>query len=528
MRALPILALLCSGCVMLGPEDQAAWEDRLLLTLEPTLPPGFEDQLEGAGSFVLTLSQYGAALRIPLDWTQPGDPLQIELPTIVGGASLILEGFSGTSDDPAFLVLRGRTGFMELQGGQHLEIPIFLTVVDELVTLDAPASFGAAVAADGQGGFWVVGGSAAGMLDDAHAIARDSVMRLDLAGGGEPGLVEVGPIAPVGQDGVAGLMNASATRLGGGDRPVLIAGGWEAFGRVESLSDQLLLFEPSLGETTIVGALDEPRAGHAAFELDSGLVLIAGGYADAGDGSLDCARTVEVVDPDEGVVIASSAQLDHCLLDGAGASLGEAVLWCGGARWDDQGFGAEPGCWVLGGDGSVEAAPWPLADDEGLLLPAMATLGPDRALLVGGAPVVGELPTLATGDEDWAWASDRAWIYDHRYGMFKETDAPMHQPRAGHAAVGLGGARVLVAGGALGLTNRGTNVRDPSACAEVYDLASNSWELIQPCSGELSSLPGAVHRPSVAADPSYGALVLGGLDYLLAAPDLGLYAPAGR
>lgn len=523
----------CPGCVMLGPGDRVAWSDRVLLVLEPALPHGQEEQLEGVGSFRLTVLGEDWHEQLSPAWSGPGHPVSVEITTPDEPVRLLLEGFTGHSHEPAFQLLRGSSVAFVLEGGGRLETPVFLAVVGGLIPMDAPASFGAAVVGDGQGAFYVFGGTPAGLSDDDQAIARDQVMRFAPGDAvAEPALQAVGSLWAAGDDsGIVaegGLMNTSATWLlrGGfdlGDQ-VLVAGGWEAFGRTDSLSGDLLLFDPVSGGTREVGSLVEPRAGHGAFELDSGLVVFAGGYARGDDGELGCARTVEVFDPEAEAIVGVSDDLEHCLLDGAGVSLGDEVLWCGGVRWDQEGFGAEAGCWLVDAEAGVTPAPWPLDPGPGLLLPAMVSLGPSRALLVGGAPISGSLPVLATGDEDWGWASDGAWLYDHRYGMWKATRAPMHQPRAGHGAVALPNRRVLVAGGAAGLTNLGTNVRDPSACAEVFDLDSNSWELLQPCSGDQGALPAAIHRPSTAVDPVYGALILGGLDYRQAAPDMALYA----
>jgi hypothetical protein len=531
---LSLLPWACAGCVMLGPDDERAWRQRFLLELHPELPPGGEDLLEGVGSFVVTVQGEAGERHHTLDWAGPDDPLDIELPTPEGSVRFLVEGFAGYSDEPEFQLLRGGSAPMEIEGGSTLVLPLVLAAVDELSVIDAPAGFGAALACDGQGAFYAFGGSSAGLSDDDFASARDQVLRFAPAAPyADAGLVALGPLLPgsadTGDGEQGGLMNATATPLRHGEHAsvgsFLVAGGWEAFGRVATLSSTVLRFDPEDGTTVDVGDLGEARAGHRAFELSSGLVVIVGGYAEGDDGVLDCARTVEIWDPAQGEVAAASEPQERCLLDGAGASLGEVVLWCGGVRWDEASYGAEGACWLIGPDASVTAAPSPLPEGVGLLLPAMASLGGGRALLAGGALVEGALPTLATGDEDWAWAGDHAWIYDHRHGQWKATQAAMHQPRAGHAAVALSGQRVLVAGGASGLTNTGTNVREPSACAEVYDLASNSWELIQPCSGDLGALAAPVHRPSVAFDPVYGALMLGGLDYRQAAPDMGLYAP---
>jgi hypothetical protein len=535
-RAALLLALAHTGCVMLGPADQLAWEQRFELELEPELPTGGEDLLEAVGSFVISVQGEGWERAWTVDVDDPGARLALELPTPTEPVRFVVEGYAGHSGAPEFQLLRGCSAPMVVEGGATLALPLFLAAVGELSVLDAPAGFGAALAGDHQGSFYAFGGSAAGLSDDEHASARDQILRFSPAAPrAEAALVAIGPLLAHDDDtGGAehgGRMNATATLLRQGEHPavgrILVVGGWEAFGRVVSLTGAVLSFDPEVGEVAQVGTLSEPRAGHAAFELDSGLVVIAGGYAEGEDGALGCARTVEVWDPALEAVTAISDPLDACLLDGAGASLGDAVLWCGGVRWDEVGYGAEGGCWLIGPDASVSAAPSPVPGGQGLLLPAMASLGAGRALLAGGALIEGSLPTLATGDEDWAWAGEHAWIYDHHHGQWKPTRAGMHQPRAGHTAVGLSGQRVLVAGGARGLTNTGTNVREPSACAEVYDLASNSWELIQPCSGDLGALSAPVHRPSVAYDPVYGALILGGLDYRQAAPDMGLYAPGG-
>jgi hypothetical protein len=533
-RVFLLLAPGAAGCVVLGPADRAAWYGRSEVILAPLLAPGHEDDLAGVGSVRLTVTGAEPGWSGLLDWPNDAGALRAELPAQDGAATLLVEGFSGYEPADGFQLLSGAADAVVLRGGEQVQVPVFLAPVEQTATLDAPASFGAAVASDGVGRFFVFGGSAAGLSGEPQAQARDQIAVFALSEP-DPGIAlqVVGRLAPDGTDtGLAGggRMNLTATRLEAGghaDRgKVLLTGGWEAFDRDETLLGEILLFDPVARTVEPAGTLREPRAGHAAFELDDGRVLIAGGYTREDTGGIACARSVEVWEPEARDVVAASEPLPGCLVEGAGAALGMVVAWCGGLRLDDEGFGAEEGCWLLTADGQPEALPSPLMPGQGLLLPAMARLGPGRALLVGGAVVDGILPRLAGSAEDWAQAQAASWILDVDRRMWKKTPGNLHLPRAAHIALALPDRRVLVAGGAAGLTNLGRNVRDPTACAEIYDLALNAWELLQPCAGAAGALPSAVHRPSGAVDPLYGALVLGGLDLRESAADAALFAPA--
>ncbi|MFH1465288.1 MAG: kelch repeat-containing protein [Pseudomonadota bacterium] len=536
MRGLCALLLGLGGCVVLGPADRAAWHARSEVVLEPVFAPGHEGDLAGVGSLRLTVAGAEPGWSDLLDWPNDDGLLRVELPAQDGPASLLLEGFSGYEPAGGFQLLFGAADAVALEGGTSHDLPLFLAPVEQPATLETPASFGAALASDGAGRFYVFGGSAAGLSDEAQAEARDEIAVLTLSEPGAGiGLQVVGSLATgEGDTGLrgAGRMSLTATRLVHGEPAdtglVLLTGGWEAFDRAASVSDEVLLFDPASRTLMGAGTLREPRAGHAAFELDDGRVLIAGGYGWAPAGEIACARTVEVWDPATREVVRSFGPLPGCLVEGAGAALGAQVLWCGGLRMDADGFGAEEGCWLLDADAEPEPLPSPLEPGQGLLLPALAPLGPGRALLVGGAVVPGSLPRLAGAEEDWAWAQAGSWILDATVRIGKRTPGDLLLPRAAHTALALPDGRVLVAGGAAGLTNLGRNVRDPTACAEIYDMALNAWELLQPCVGGAGFLPTAAHRVGGAVDPLYGALLYGGLDLRESTGDATLFTVAGE
>ncbi len=533
--ALSLAALLASSCVLLDAGDRERWYQRVKLNFEPVWAWGQDDTLEGVGSFWLTVRGEGWLEEYEMAWEEGATRVVAEdviVPDVP--VSFLLQGYAGLGKADDFLLLQGSTAPKVVQGGTRYRVPLYLATAGQMDVFSAPPSFGAAVASDGVGTFYLFGGTPWGADETSDAQARDQVMAWSLSDPAENlALTSIVRLSGDEWDSAdpdgAGLMQVSATLLEHGDHgavgTILVAGGWESFWRGTTVRGEIRLFDPTDHVFTDAGALIEPRAGHVALELASGRVLIAGGWASAQDGELVCARTVEVWDPVVREVVAVSEELDHCLVDGAGASMGDAVVWCGGIRVEKDGYGAEGGCWLLGDDAGVTAISSPVSEGRGLLLPAMASVDAQRVLLSGGAFVDGTVPRWGTGGQ-WVAAQDGAWLYDSVWGGWKATEGGLQTARLGHASVALTGGGVLVTGGAQLATNYGVNVLEPSKCVELWALPDNSWEQLQPCAGDDGALPSAVHRASVGVDPVYGALVLGGLDMRQSAPGMGLYLPS--
>ncbi len=89
---------------------------------------------------------------------------------------------------------------------------------------------------------------------------------------------------------------------------------------------------------------------------------------------------------------------------------------------------------------------------------------------------------------------------------------------------------MLIAGGSAEEGSLlGTTYVDGLACAEIYDPSNNTLVLVDDCEveDEVSTLPQRMNDPSIAWDPRYGVVVLGGLDggYILDAAALWIGGP---
>jgi hypothetical protein len=118
-------------------------------------------------------------------------------------------------------------------------------------------------------------------------------------------------------------------------------------------------------------------------------------------------------------------------------------------------------------------------------------------------------------------ATDTAWLYET--GNWRPL-APMKNARAMHRSVLLPGGRVLIAGGVSGIDSTAERVGSgysgimydhalALACAEIFDPETETFSAIDPCGPGSSSatLPERTLMPAVAADPTVGAIIAGGI-----------------
>jgi hypothetical protein len=224
----------------------------------------------------------------------------------------------------------------------------------------------------------------------------------------------------------------TATPLGG---RVLIAGGCVTDG-CGSATDTTELYDDRTGRFEPGPRLTGPRDGHTATLLTDGRVLLAGGYAGEGQGSL---ATAEICDAERCRPVGSLA---HPRGGHAAALLpGNRVLIAGGPDatselYDSGGF--HPGPRMRHSRFAHTATPL----DDG------------RVLVAGGYDPDG----LAVAEAE---------IFDGR--RFVAT-APLHTARGKHAAVRLLDGRVLLIGGS---TDRETRSR--LASTEVYDPRTEAF-----------------------------------------------------
>jgi hypothetical protein len=205
------------------------------------------------------------------------------------------------------------------------------------------------------------------------------------------------------------------------------------------------IFDPGQNKwSPTTNAMTVGRFGHSATPLDNGLVLVAGGSTQRTGGGTVAVRSAELFHPDGQTWQPVEQDMTDARTGHTAISLqdGKKVLVCG-----------------------------------------------------GGVPV-------GTADQaDLAFCE----LYDTATAKWAPT-ATMHHARAAHSATALSATTVLVAGGrAPGVTGDGF---DPfaRATAEVYDLASQTWQ-------EVSPMPAgrAFHRGVPFGTGK--ALILGGVDH---------------
>ncbi|XXX74621.1 kelch repeat-containing protein [Sorangium sp. So ce134] len=320
----------------------------------------------------------------------------------------------------------------------------------------------------------------------------------------------------------------TATRLGGDDGRVLVAGGWGGDAYLASAE----LYHPADDSWAPAQPMSGPRHDHAALLLDGGQVLVVGGS----DGSSTLA-SAELYDPaedrwaparpmsdarqgptatrlDSGLILVVGGWRDGAYLASAELYDPREGTWTAAAPMSAGRYGHTA---TLLGDGRVLVAGGfdgldaletaelydPAANSWTPAQPMSsarqrhaATLLDDGRVLVTGSA---ENDREGEGEEEEG-ESASAEIYDPVSGSWAPT-APMRIGRSQHTATSLEGGRVLVAGG-IPVAGRSESSGD-LAEAEIYDPTAGSW----------SSVPAmAVGRSAHTATllPSGGVLVTGG------------------
>jgi len=525
--------VLAAGCESTGGKAVASFE----LTIRPVLAPSQSDLFDEVNILLLRIrSPSGEVVEYELDAERGTSPAIEDLASLEEDSVFELEGHAGstTAGEP---VAWGTSAPTTVGRKDELELDIFMASTGEMATfyeLDA-GSWGAALASDGQGNFYIFGGSDSDIL----GVATDEIKLWSLVPPADDFPFVTTSGFPTthddwGADGVneiTGRAHASATLLAEGGHSdvgkILVAGGWESFQDSPTVTSQIFLYDP-LAEpdaaVTEVAELSTGRAAHTAIGVSSGDVVFFGGYNFADPGYISCPTTVEVYMATTDETTYGSERLDHCLLDGAGSPLGDDAFYCGGISWGATTFGAYSDCTRVDRFGNVSVVDGPdLGDDVGLMLPAMAALSGDRALLTGGIQVEDTV-----SDSTWVEATNSTWLYNADSDTWI-AGADMKVARAGHAATALPDGRVLVVGGASEVSNSGFSFSDPIACAEIYDPDTGTWLLLDPsCTSDSSvgSLPAGMFRPGLVADPHYGVLVYGALEQSWdASPHFALYVP---
>jgi hypothetical protein len=214
------------------------------------------------------------------------------------------------------------------------------------------------------------------------------------------------------------------------------------------------LYDPATAVWTATGAMASPRAGHVAFPLKSGKVLVLGGSA----------IFAEIYDPATGTwsAAASPAQSDRALFSAALLASGK-VLIAGGYNYNIETIWSSAELYDPATDSWSSAGTLTTARYDGQAV----ALADGRVLLVGGHDDFGD---EAFGPAPIADAE----VYDPGSGKWTGT-ASLPVGRLGATETPLADGTVLLAGGDTGL------FRPPGTEAEIYDPVG-TWTATGPMS----------------------------------------------
>ena len=375
----------------------------------------------------------------------------------------------------------------------------------------------AAAAPDGEGSFYIFGGvEKFGNSPDM----LDSVERLDV-GTPNPTLTTSTlnvalPEALGGEDGAPYTTRAglSATLLGGTAADagkILLFGGIGQYGDAASITSAVSLFDPATESFEVLESALIPQSEHRVVQNQVGDVLFFGGWTSASSELINPTARVQRYERATRLVSRISGDLPGLGLYGAAASLGaDGVLYCGGATWDSSAnWSPRDECLIVTNAGEmVDVTPMP----EPRAHHAMVTVGEGLVLVTGGLnPTASE---YIFGPEHRG--TDTAWLYDASADSWTDVGT-MSNARAWHVAAPLASGGAVIAGGysQAGLIWQKSDGK-ALACAELYTVEGG----LTPIPGdegcvagdEVGALPAAVGYPAVAVDPSYGILLVGGVD----------------
>lgn len=264
----------------------------------------------------------------------------------------------------------------------------------------------------------------------------------------------------------------TATLLDSGS--LLIAGGFIPAGGVTLSGTEL--YDPATESFSATGSMAAARRAHTATKLGNGKVLIAGGYS-GGTSSLSSA---ELYDPatktfsSTGSLVASGRQLHTATLLKNGK-----VLLTGGRSASASGSTLNTAEIYDPESGSFAATSGTMTQPRAY---HTATLLEDGRVLITG----GLAPAASTKTTE---------IFDPATGLFTVADE-MKTARNYHAAVLLNNGTVLITGGATGSTGASLN------SAEIYDLAEGEFRDI----GSMS----AAHSKHTATLLANGYVLIAG------------------
>jgi hypothetical protein len=444
----------------------------------------------------------------------PGRPTE-GLPPLPAGTTVGLLVESGGDPDvyePDRVVAFGQTVLDEALelGGQERTASMFLPLVADVGVLsrfggdDQRAAAGVALLDDGR--VYVFGGTPADRLNGGiKPAATRSVYRLSIADPDEREVDLLSLVLPevelanrTSDDKRVSLTATSYTASDGSQR-ILVAGGRSEYVSLDVGTSSALVFDPATESFEADLQMPEARSEHYALPLADGRIFLDGGFID--DATFTTSATI--FDPDGNRFTSIELGNEVGGWARAGASLGtEGVLVCGGAK--PPLFSPQTSDWPIV-DGCVRvtldervvpAAPLP----EPLAGHVLTPLADGRVLCTGGN--TGELEASDVPPD----AVRSAYVYDVGRDSWEQIDN-LAGPRAGHAVVPLPNGDAVVVGGVSGVAIGHNGLTGtPPACAERFLADEDGFETLLDCANVGIGSPA-----TVAAHPSHGAVVFGGL-----------------
>jgi hypothetical protein len=486
------------------------------LTLRIVLPLNQGNLFDSVEQLDIIVSQDGTEVdRFSLAELQRGDIDRANegLPEL-DGAVIALEGFAADGS----LVAVGKSGPLDAASGPS-EAHIFVARVESfgwLYNLSSP-TVGAPLVADGKGSLFLFGGASDGRPSERLTfLGSPSIRRLNL-NQADDGLEfsTIGDMPSFTDTDTEGSGRAghSATRLGGTHDDsdfVFVAGGSTSLWDATEVTDHAFLWDPATESVVEEFTLQNPVSRHIAVADLAGNVVISGGTTRARSNNSYYAHRVMMfyngTSREASLVVIPSEEEDW-VHHGAAVFGERGVLMCGGFRFEGDGvdYGALDGCGIMSTNGTYTGQA-----ESGIALPsprfhhAMVGLADGSVLVTGGASY----------DSGVYSVSNDAWILDPS-GTIWTPVGPMHLARALHAMTLLPDGRVLVAGGATGLTDHWWDGETAVSCAEIFNPELGDFVEVGTCASASAdgNLPGPVTIPAIATEPTRGmAVVVGGMD----------------
>lgn len=452
------------------------------LTLNPRTLPGQDPFGTDVTVKVLLYGEDGASEVVPLDDAEGVRPLDGDRVGVV----VELLGGPATEFNRFSMAAYGEVGPISLGSGEvNAAYDVFVPMFGVVGDMDAFADSHhlAAAAMLPKGGVILAGG---GDLDSG---ATDDGIYWMRHPDTEPWRLD--PIATM--QGPRAGATASLVEVDGISR-VLIAGGRASIDDITSNRRQAILFDPAYERVGWRGDMSVRRSGHAAVTLESGKVLLIGGWVD--DGLAPDQATFDIFDPATRTMTAGPSPLNVPSVGLAVASIGsDGALVCGGGTLSGDTLTPSRLCDRISLTGQVSAAAPMLGDRMGH---ALVQMEDGSVLLTGGID-------SATDVGDQGQSISTASLYIPREDSWDQI-GPMELRRVGHTLVSTGDGRYIAIGGAE--TGDGASAYGAAVdCTELFDPSNFRWTVQQPCNPTGRGAAGAV-----ASHAEHGAFALTGYD----------------